>query len=262
MLTKTLPNHSGKNPPVSPEKSGFLTRPTIYIYIGRIGSLIYPFPAAISGRVSEPQPQPNVIIRSVIQFSPHSLPNCGLMREECRTQKWAKRPLFYFLNVSRPNMAAVQNIQLLGRITDLCERSAVGTDIEIVDIQLRGAGNARLLRVYIDKPGGVTHSDCQVVSEGLGKLLDEDDPFPDGGYTLEVSSPGIERRLSKPRDFERVVGQKIRLAVQPPGETRRSLLEGRLAQCSGGALEVEVAPGNLVRVPLESVQKANLKFEW
>jgi len=159
-------------------------------------------------------------------------------------------------------MAAVENKELVARITELGERSAMGTDIEVAEIQVRGAGNARLLRVYIDKPGGVTHADCQLISERLGKLLDEDDPFPDGSYTLEVSSPGIDRRLSKPRDFERVVGRKIRLAVQPQGETRRSLLEGRLAQVSGGTLEVEIAPGNLVRVPLESVQKANLKFEW
>jgi ribosome maturation factor RimP len=158
-------------------------------------------------------------------------------------------------------MAAVENKELLERVTELGERSAIGTDIELVEIQLKGAGNARLLRVYIDKPGGVTHGDCELISERLGKLLDEEDPIPESRYTLEVSSPGIERRLSKPRDFERVVGQKIRLAVQPPGESRRQL-EGRLAQFANGALEVEVAPGNLVRIPLETVQKANLKFEW
>ena len=78
-------------------------------------------------------------------------------------------------------MAAVQNKELVERITELGERSAMGTGIEIAEIQLRGAGNARLLRVYIDKPGGVTHGDCQLISERLGKLLDEDDPFPDGG---------------------------------------------------------------------------------
>jgi len=158
-------------------------------------------------------------------------------------------------------MAAVENKELLERITGLGERSAMGTDIELVEIQLKGAGKARLLRVYIDKPGGVTHGDCELISERFGKLLDEEDPIPESHYTLEVSSPGIERRLSKPRDFERVVGQKIRLAVQPPGESRRQL-EGRLAQCANGSLELEVAPGNLVRVPLETVQKANLKFEW
>jgi ribosome maturation factor RimP len=158
-------------------------------------------------------------------------------------------------------MAAVENKELLEKITELGERSAMGTDIEIAEIQLKGGGNARLLRVYIDKPGGITHGDCELISERLGKLLDEEDPIPEKSYTLEVSSPGIERRLCKPRDFERVVGQKIRLAVQPPGESRRQL-EGRLAQFANGALEVEVAPGNLVRIPLETVQKANLKFEW
>jgi ribosome maturation factor RimP len=158
-------------------------------------------------------------------------------------------------------MAAVENKELLERITELGDRSAMGTDIEIVEIQLKGSGNARLLRVYIDKPGGVTHGDCELISERLGKLLDDEDPVPDNSYTLEVSSPGIERRLSKPRDFERVVGQKIRLAVQPPGENRRHL-EGRLAQFTDDALEIEVAPGDLVRIPLNTVQKANLKFEW
>jgi ribosome maturation factor RimP len=157
-------------------------------------------------------------------------------------------------------MAAIQNPELVERITEIGERAAVGTDIEIAEIQLRGAGHARLLRVYIDKPGGVTHGDCALISERLGKLLDEEDPIPEG-YTLEVSSPGIERKLSKPRDFERVVGQKIRLAVQPPGGTRCSI-EGRLAQFANGALELEIEPGNLVRVPLETVQKAKLKFEW
>ena len=126
---------------------------------------------------------------------------------------------------------------------------------------LKARATHAFLRVYIDKPGGVTHGDCELISERFGKLLDEEDPIPENSYTLEVSSPGIERRLSKPRDFERVVGQKIRLAVQPPGESRRQL-EGRLAQFANGALEVEVAPGNLVRVPLDTVQKANLKFEW
>ena len=158
-------------------------------------------------------------------------------------------------------MAAVENKELLDKITELGERSAMGTDIELVEIQLKGAGKARLLRVYIDKPGGVTHGDCELISQRFGQLLDEEDPIPDSNYTLEVSSPGIERRLSKPRDFERVVGRKIRLAVHPPGESRRHL-EGRLAQFADGALEVEVAPGNLVRIPLETVQKANLKFEW
>ena len=158
-------------------------------------------------------------------------------------------------------MPAVEKTGLLEKITELGERAALGTGIEIADIQLRGGGKARLLRVYIDKPGGVNHGDCELISERLGKQLDEQDVMPEGSYTLEVSSPGVERKLSRARDFERVVGQKIRLVLQQPvkGQLR---LEGKLTRFAEGILEVEPSPGHLERVPLEQVQKANLKFEW
>jgi len=158
-------------------------------------------------------------------------------------------------------MPAAEHTGLLDKLTELGERAASGTGIEVAEVQLRGGGKARLLRVFIDKPNGVTHGDCELISERLGKLLDEQDAMPGDSYTLEVSSPGVERKLSRPRDFERVVGQKIRLAVREPieGQTR---FEGKLAQFAGGTLDMEIAPGQVVRVPLEQVQKANLKFEW
>jgi ribosome maturation factor RimP len=150
---------------------------------------------------------------------------------------------------------------LIERLTELGEQAAAGTPIEIAEIELRGAGKARLLRVYIDKPGGVTHGDCELISERMGRLLDEQDAVPGESYTLEVSSPGVERKLSKPRDFERVVGQKIRLSVREAIEGQTHF-EGKLAGFAGQMLEVEVSPGRLIRVPLERVQRAKLKFEW
>jgi ribosome maturation factor RimP len=158
-------------------------------------------------------------------------------------------------------MLAAEKIGLIDRITGLGERAIQGTGIEIAEVQLRGGGKARLLRVYIDKPGGVTHGDCELVSERLSGLLDEEDAVPGDSYTLEVSSPGVERNLSKPRDFERVVGHKIRLAVREPiqGQAR---FEGTLARFAGETLELEVAPGETIRIPLHQVQKAKLKFEW
>ena len=158
-------------------------------------------------------------------------------------------------------MPAVEQLELIQRITELGEQAAFGTAIEIAEVQLRGAGRSRLLRIYIDKPGGVTHGDCELISEKLGRLLDEQDAVPGESYTLEVSSPGLERKLIKPRDFERVVGQKVRLALREPidGQTR---FEGKLVRFAREALEVEIAPEHLVHVPLAQVQKANLKFEW
>jgi len=158
-------------------------------------------------------------------------------------------------------MATAENTVLTDHVTQLGERAAAGTPIEIAEVDIRGAGRSRLVRVYIDKPGGVTHGDCELISTKLGQLLDEEDAVPGASYTLEVSSPGIERRLNKPRDFERVVGQKIKLTTLQPVEGRTSL-EGKLDQVANGSLEVELAPGHLVQIPLQQVRKANLKFEW
>ena len=157
-------------------------------------------------------------------------------------------------------MLAADKSEVLNKITDLGEQAARGTPIEIVEIQLRGAGRSRLLRVYIDKPGGVTHGDCELISGRLGQLLDEQDAVPGEGYTLEVSSPGVERNLTRPRDFERVVGQKIRVGVREPIEGQ-SRFEGRLTGFTDGILTIELAPDQIVPVPLDKVQKANLKFE-
>lgn len=158
-------------------------------------------------------------------------------------------------------MPAVEQTEIINRITELGDEAARGTSIEIVEIQLRGAGKSRLLRVYIDKPGGVTHGDCELISERLGNLLDQEDAIPGDSYTLEVSSPGVDRKLTRPRDFERVIGQKIRVAVRTAIEGNKRF-EGKLTALAEGALELEVAPDHLVRVPLDQVEKANLKFEW
>ena len=158
-------------------------------------------------------------------------------------------------------MPAVEKPELLIKLTELGDRAAAGTGIEIVEIELRGAGKSRLLRVYIDKPSGVTHGDCELISERFGSLLDQEDAVPGESYTLEVSSPGVERKLSRPRDFERVIGQKVRVVVRNPieGQTR---FEGRLAGFANQTLEIEIAPTRSVQIPLDQVQKANLKFEW
>lgn len=158
-------------------------------------------------------------------------------------------------------MPALEKDELLGAITALTELAATGTDIEIADVELRGGGSARLLRVYIDKPAGVTHGDCEMISERLSTLLDERDVMSGDRYTLEVSSPGVERALKKPRDFERVLGRNIKVALREPLEGHRRV-EGKLVEANGDAIGVELSTGERFRLKLDQVQKANLKFEW
>lgn len=158
-------------------------------------------------------------------------------------------------------MPALEKDKVLANLTALCEKAAEGTGIEIAEIQVRGGGSARLLRVYIDKPGGVTHGDCELISTRFGALLDETDAMPGESYTLEVSSPGVERSLTRPRDFERAVGQKVKLLFHEPlaGKQR---MEGKLTGFTGTALELETEPGSRAQIPLDQIRKANLKFEW
>src|SRR6266481_8777104 len=97
------------------------------------------------------------------------------------------------------------------RVREIAERVAASSGLEVVDVELRGSGNARMLRVFLDKPGaasgdplaGVTHGDCATFSREFGTILDVEDAMPGGSYTLEVSSPGLDRKLTRPADFER-----------------------------------------------------------
>jgi ribosome maturation factor RimP len=158
-------------------------------------------------------------------------------------------------------MPSVASQALANRLAQLGERAVADSGVELVEIELRGAGKARLVRVYIDKPGGVTHADCEFVSGRLGQLLDDEDAIPEDSYTLEVSSPGVERRLSKARDFERVVGRPIRVALREPVSGLKRV-EGKLVGFVAETLDVETSSGDTIHVPLGQVQKANLKFEW
>ena len=82
-----------------------------------------------------------------------------------------------------------------------------------------------------------------------------------GHYTLEVSSPGVERKLLKPKDYQRFQGQKAKLTLRDPVEGRRTW-EGVLAGFADGIIALETEPGKTREFPFEQVQKANLKFEW
>ena len=170
------------------------------------------------------------------------------------------------------------------QIQAIAERVAASEGLEIVDVQLLGGGGTRVLRVFIDKaPGaipkpvvvdetaeegagqpdgiGVSHGDCETMSHQLGTILDIEDIIPGGKYTLEVSSPGVERKLSRPRDFERFTGQKIKVTLREPVEQKNHWV-GTISGFSDGIITLEPAPGKTIQFPLEQVEKANLKFEW
>ena len=181
-------------------------------------------------------------------------------------------PLFYCTQ----EMSVIAKDEIVAKIAEIAERVAEPEGIEIVEVQLLGAGKGRLLRIYIDRAisgdeagdpaKGVTHADCQFISQQVGTILDIEDVIPGDSYTLEVSSPGLERKLSKAKDFERFVGQKAKVVLREPVENQRRW-EGKLAGISQGVIALEVAAlepstGRVIHFPLAQVEKANLKFDW
>ncbi len=150
---------------------------------------------------------------------------------------------------------------IVEKVIEIVERAGRADGIEPVEVQWLGAGGSRLLRITIDKPAGVTHQDCELISEHVGTVLDVEEVIPGGSYRLEVSSPGVERKLSKPKDFERFTGSKVKVILREPLDNRK-LWEGRLAGFSEDIITLEPSKGDPVRIRLEQVDRANLKFEW
>ena len=150
--------------------------------------------------------------------------------------------------------------EAVSKIEEIARRVGQSEGIEIVGVELKGGGNNRLLRIFIDKPEGVTHADCELISQQVGTILDVEDVVP-GRYTLEVSSPGVERKLSKPGDYERFQGKKAKIVLRDPIDNQRHW-EGTLAGLDQGLVSLDLSAGKTIRFPLEQVEKANLKFEW
>ncbi len=161
----------------------------------------------------------------------------------------------------------------LERVREIAERVAQSSGLEVVDLELLGGGKARMLRIFIDKPGGVTHEDCSSFSREVGTIFDVEEAVPGASYLLEVSSPGLDRKLSKAADYQRFTGSLVKLMTRDPVNGNRHF-EGRLKAFQDGRLSMEltgrkkskkhqeVEPGTEVEIELANVEKANLVPEF
>jgi ribosome maturation factor RimP len=156
--------------------------------------------------------------------------------------------------------------QEIDRIREITERVATDFGLEVVEVELKGGGKARTLKIYLDKPGGVTLDDCANVSREVGTILDVEDVVPGGQYTLEVSSPGLDRKLLKPSDYERFTGSLVKLQTREAVNGSRNF-QGRLQGLRDGRVTLELAAKKKVaatqlEVELSNVEKANLVPEF
>ena len=127
----------------------------------------------------------------------------------------------------------------LEKIEQIARRVAQSLALEVVEVDLRGGGKGRTLRIVIDKHEGVTHEDCASLSREVSTILDVEDAIPGGAYTLEVSSPGLDRKLQKPADFERFTGSLVKLMTREPVNNNRHF-QGRLQRFTNGRVVLDV----------------------
>lgn len=145
-------------------------------------------------------------------------------------------------------------------LCEIIERVVAREGLELVHWEMAGPRNNFVLRIYIDKPGGVDHGDCERVSNQVGTLFDIEELI-DAHYTLEVSSPGIERGLYKPADYERFAGERIRLRSSEPVEGQRNF-RGKLLGIENDLVQIEADGLGRVEIPYEKIAKANIEFEF
>ena len=143
-------------------------------------------------------------------------------------------------------------------VSEVVEPIVISHGMELIDVEYRREAGGWVLRIYIDKEGGVTLNDCVLVNNEAGPVIDVEDLIQ-SPYTLEVSSPGLNRILKKERDFERFKDRSVKIRTRDVMGKRKNF-RGRLLGCTKGLIQVEVG-GQVLDIPLSNVAKANLELE-
>jgi len=151
---------------------------------------------------------------------------------------------------------------MLDKIRGVAERVTSGRGYELADVELKRERGGTLVRLYVDKEGGIGLEDLQAVSEEVSAILDAEDPVSTP-YTLEVSSPGLDRPLKTEADYRRFLGRLARLSSYEPVEGRRHWT-GRLTSFEDGVVGVslEKEGGTLCRIPLAKIAHGRLEVEF
>jgi ribosome maturation factor RimP len=156
----------------------------------------------------------------------------------------------------RPSVSMAVDVE---KIRQMAERVAESEGLVLIDVELKGARANQVLRVFIDKREGVTHADCQLVSEQLSVMLDVEDLIP-GHYVLEVSSPGLDRELRRENEYLHFAGRRARIALREPVGTQR-VFEGRLAGVESGRVRLDLGDQGISEFELSNITKAKLIVE-
>jgi ribosome maturation factor RimP len=162
-------------------------------------------------------------------------------------------------------MTGIAQESVADRARQLLEPVLARDGFDLVEVEWQREGGGWVLRLYVDKAGGVGIDDCQAASRLAETLLDVED-FIEPAYSLEVSSPGVERPLRRPEDFRKYAGQRAKVRAfgpieSAPGQPPRKQWTGVLRGFADGAVEIEV-DGKVHRIPVDRVAKAHLEYDF
>lgn len=146
------------------------------------------------------------------------------------------------------------------RIREIAAEIAGKNGLELVHIEEKGAGKDKTLRIFIDKPEGVSVEDCSIVSNEFGDILDAED-LVHVEYTLEVSSPGLERELYSLKDFEKFAGSPAKVKTKAPVNGQKNF-RGKILKIEGEEIFFDDVTNGGVSFPYSTVAKANLEFDF
>lgn len=155
--------------------------------------------------------------------------------------------------------ASARTAEVVSRVRALAQPILDEDGLELVEVEFRREAQGWILRLYLDRPGGVTLGDCQRVSEQLGDHLDVEDLI-DHPYALEVSSAGLDRPLARDADFVRFAGKPARITTHEPIQGQRNF-RGRLAGMAGEAVLLDLPDGRRASIPRGQIAKARLEIE-
>ena len=162
-------------------------------------------------------------------------------------------PTFYF------GFKSMQDSSIVERIDKIAGKAAKDNGVEFVHSEIVGNRRNRTVRIFIDKPEGVSIDDCSNVSRSIEAVIDADDFIP-SAYVLEVSSPGLDRPLFKLDDFKRFVGKKAKVKTAEPLNGQANF-NGSITAVEGSEIIFDDRTSGSVRIPFEKVEKANLKVD-
>ncbi len=159
----------------------------------------------------------------------------------------------------------MKNLDVVAVVTQFVAPILAALDMELVDIEYKREGREMVLRLFIDKSGGVNLDDCATVNRELSQLLDVEEAI-EGRYNLEVSSPGLNRPLKKVADYQRYLGRLVKIKTfellpDDAGNLRKTFL-GELLGVADKTVRIRLTEGQTAAIPLEKVAKANLEFEF